>query len=103
MGILAKHLVALSDHSGWLFYRNCTHVLMTDETWLVGYFLWFQFFLSSSHSLVHLSCVNAAIAVLVVHPEHQTQLLLGTPVGSHVDHLESNNVDINQYQREKIP
>ena len=76
---------------------------MSDETWFIGYFLWFQFFRSSSHSLVHLSCVNAAIAVLVVHPEHQTQLLLGTPVGSHVDHLESNNLDKIDTKGKKIP
>ena len=76
---------------------------MSDETWFIGYFLWLHFFLSSSHSLVHLSCVNAAIAVLVVHTEHQTQLLLGTPVGSHVDHLESNNLDKIKTRGKKIP
>ena len=75
-----------------------------NSTRFIGFhFLWFQIFHSSSHSLVHLSCVNAAIAVLVVHPEHQTQLLLRTPVGSHVDHLESNNLDKINTRGEKIP
>ena len=42
--------------------------------------------------LIHLSCVDAAVAVLVVHPEHQPHLLLWTSIGGQVDHL---HADVN--------
>ena len=38
------------------------------------------------NSLVHFRLVNAAISVSVVHAEHQSQLLIGGPVGGEVDH-----------------
>ena len=43
-------------------------------------------------SLIHLSCVDAAIAVLVVHSEHQPHLLLGTSIRGQVDHLHVESV-----------
>ena len=48
-------------------------------------------------SLIHLSCVDAAIAVLVVHSEHQPHLLLGTSIRGQVDHLHVKSIGDDEH------